>query len=127
MKFNEALDCDLDTANDKSLQVYVRFRRRKDICSPPKTGETSSPENSNDKDDLGFNEFMRENSLVEVQPKAYPIDEDICPPAIFGRSNIPVCEEVGYTVVEAEPRYSFFNLLDVYIRTSSLNDNITEF
>lgn len=127
MNFSEGVVCDLDSANNMSLQAFNRFRRRKDVCSPPKAGETSLPGDLNDKDDLGFHEFIKENPLAEVQPNPYPIDEGVCPPAIFGRSNIPVCEEIGYTVIEAEPGHNYFNLLDVYIRTSSLNGSVFRF
>lgn len=127
MDFGEGHECEIDTANDKSLGLLNRVGRRKDVCSPPKRDETMLPGDSDDKDDLGFHEFLQANPSFENKPSTYPIDEGICPPAIFGRSNIPVCEEIGYTVVSADPGHNYFNLVDVYIRTSSFNENITRF
>ena len=127
IKLAEGLDCDLDAANDKLLQVFDRFRRRQDVCSSPKTGETSLPGNSNDRDDLGFHEFIKDNPGIGSQLGIYTVNEGVCPEVIFGRSTTPVCEEVGYTIVEAEPGHNFFNLLDLYIRTSSLSGNRARF
>ena len=125
MNFGKGFECNIDAVNDKSLQFLNRFRRRNNVCSPPKTGETILPGGSNDNDDLGFYEFLRDNPSLKNQPSTYPVDEGVCPPAIFGRSNIPVCEEIGYTVVRAEPGHNYYNLVDVYIRMSSPNDSVT--
>lgn len=127
MNFGEGLECNIDGVTDKSLQFFDRFGRRDDVCSLPKTDETILPGGSDDKDDLGFHEFLRDNPSLKNQPSTYPTDEGVCPPAIFGRSNIPVCEEIGYTVVKAEPGHNYYNLVDVYIRMSSSNDSVTRF
>lgn len=105
--------CNVGSADDS--QLFAKKRRDTSNCPSPFTGQTQSQQGSGHDDSSNQSGESNQEKIEPIfEPLSiFPEESDLCPPAVFKDSIIPVCRsfiEGAYMVIPGEAYVTLYNV-----------------